>query len=142
MAFPIAADINTMQNPKNPLLNAVKEERECILAKSSLGWAKQNSQSSMCAASQSLSREETGKNAQLSSNSATRLCCQSLGTHCREWPAGIAGVEVLILVKANSKANGVVIYTDASTTKDRSGWGFTVKQGAMILHEDSGMNGR
>ena len=29
------------------------------------------------------------------------------------------------------------MYTDGSVTKDQSGWGFTVKQGATTIHEDS-----
>ena len=29
------------------------------------------------------------------------------------------------------------MYTDGSVTKDQSGWGFTVKQGAATIHEDS-----
>ena len=31
-----------------------------------------------------------------------------------------------------------MIYTDGSVTRDRSGWGFTVKQGGKTVHEDSG----
>ena len=31
-----------------------------------------------------------------------------------------------------------MIYTDCSVTRDRSGWGFTVKQGGRTVHEDSG----
>ena len=33
-----------------------------------------------------------------------------------------------MLVEANSKPHDIVIYTDGSVTRDRSGWGFTVKQ--------------
>ena len=40
-----------------------------------------------------------------------------------------------MLVEAKSKPHDFVIYTDGSVTGDRSGWGFTVKQG---VHEDSG----
>ena len=29
------------------------------------------------------------------------------------------------------------MYTDGSVTKEQSGWGFTVKQGASVIHEDS-----
>ena len=29
------------------------------------------------------------------------------------------------------------MYTDGSVTKDQSGWGFTAKQGATTIHEDS-----
>ena len=41
-------------------------------------------------------------------------------------------------VKANSKPHDIVIYMDSSVTRDRSGWGFMVKQGGRTVHEDSG----
>ena len=28
------------------------------------------------------------------------------------------------------------MYTDGSVTKDQSGWGFTVKEGATTIHDD------
>ena len=43
-----------------------------------------------------------------------------------------------MLVEANSKPHDIVIYTDGSVTRDRSGWGFTVKQGGRAVQEDSG----
>ena len=43
-----------------------------------------------------------------------------------------------MLVEANSKPQVIVIYTDGSVTRDRSGWGFTVKQDGRTVHEDSG----
>ena len=43
-----------------------------------------------------------------------------------------------MLVEANSKPHDIVIYTDGSATRDRSGWGFIVKQGGRTAHEDSG----
>ena len=43
-----------------------------------------------------------------------------------------------MLVEANSKPHGILIYTDGSVTRDRSGWGFTVKQGGRTVHEGSG----
>ena len=66
------------------------------------------------------------------------LLSENLGTHCREWPAGKTKAEVQMLVEANSKPHDIVIYTDGSVTRDRSGWGFTVKQGGRTVHEDSG----
>ena len=66
------------------------------------------------------------------------LLSDNLGTHWREWPAGKVNAEVQMLVEANSKPHDIVIYTDGSVTKDRSGWGFTVKQGGRTVHEDSG----
>ena len=41
----------------------------------------------------------------------------------REWPAGKVNAEVQMLLEANSKPYGIVIYTDGSVTRDRSGWG-------------------
>ena len=46
--------------------------------------------------------------------------------------------EVQMLVKAKSKPHDIVIYTDGSVTRDRSGLGFVVKQGGRTVHEDSG----
>ena len=66
------------------------------------------------------------------------LLSSNLDTHCREWPAAKSNAEVHMLVEANSKPHDIVIYTDGSVTKDRSGWGFTVKQGGRTVHEDSG----
>ena len=43
-----------------------------------------------------------------------------------------------MLVEANSSPHGIVIYTDGSVTRDRSGWGFAVKQSGKTVHEDSG----
>ena len=52
----VKAYLNAMQNPNNPLHDALKEEKGCRLARGSHGWAKQNNQSSMCAVSQSSSK--------------------------------------------------------------------------------------
>ena len=62
------------------------------------------------------------------------LLSENLGKHCQEWPAGKASAEVQMLVEANSKPHDTVIYTDGSVTRDRSGWGFTVKQGGKTVH--------
>ena len=78
------------------------------------------------------------KNAQLSSSPTTRLCHQKkTGTHCHEWPAEKANTEVQMLVQANNKPRGIVIYTDGSVTRNRSGWWFTVKQGGRTVHNNS-----
>ena len=66
------------------------------------------------------------------------LLPQNLGTHCREWSVGNASPEAQMLVEASSKSNYIVIYTNGSVTKDRSGLGFTVKEGGRTVLEDSG----
>ena len=64
------------------------------------------------------------------------LLPKNLGMHCREWPAGKANAEVQTLVEANSKPYDIMIYTDGSVARDRSGWGLTVKQGGRTVYED------
>ena len=46
-------------------------------------------------------------------------------------------METTALIQENSKPQDPIVYTDGSVTKDLSGWGFTVKQGATTIHEDS-----
>ena len=60
-----------------------------------------------------------------------------MGKHCREWPAGKTESEVKLLIQENSEPQDLIVYTDGSFTIDQSGWGFTVKQGATTIHEDS-----
>ena len=38
---------------------------------------------------------------------------------------------------SDPKPQDLIVYTDGSVAKDQSGWGFTVKQGATTIHEDS-----
>ena len=63
------------------------------------------------------------------------LLPENLGKHCREWPAGKTESEIKLLIQENSKPQDLIVYTDGSVTKDQSGWGFTVKQGATTIHE-------
>ena len=65
------------------------------------------------------------------------LLPENLGRHCREWPAGKADSEIRHLIQENSKPQDLIVYTDGLVTKDQSGWGFIVKQGATTIHEDS-----
>ena len=41
---------------------------------------------------------------------------------------------VKLLIEENNKTQDLIVYTDGSVTKYRSGWGFTVKQGATTIH--------
>ena len=93
----------------------------------------------MCAVSQSSSkvRDWEKRPVELKPYYKT-LLSENLGTHCREWPARKTNAEVQMLVEANSKPHDIVVYTDGSVTRDRSGWGFTVKQDGRTVHEDSG----
>ena len=46
-------------------------------------------------------------------------------------------LETTALIQENSKPQDPIVYTDGSVTKDQTGWGFTIKQGATTIHEDS-----
>ena len=62
---------------------------------------------------------------------------ENLEKHCQEWPAGKPESEIKLLTEENSKPQDLIVYTDGTVTKHRSGWGFTVKQVATTIHEDS-----
>ena len=132
------AYLKPIQNTENPLHDALKEEKECRLArgKSWMGHAEQSIQlcvwSRRAQASKVLGKKKRPLDFKLYYKT---MLSENLGTLWREWPAaGKANTQVQILVEANSKPRDIVIYIH----KDWSGWGFTVKQGGRIVHEDSG----
>ena len=135
----VKAYLNAMQNPKNPLHVAVKEEKGCRLArgKSWMGQAEQSIQR-VCSLTELKQVRDWEKRPVEFKPYYKTLLSENLGTHCREWPAGKTNAEVQMLVEANSKPHDIVIYTDGSVTRDWSGWGFTVKQDGGTVHEDSG----
>ena len=51
-------------------------------------------------------------------------------THALCWISSRGGCQT-------TQAIILIVYTDGSVTKDKSGWGFTDKQGATTIHEDS-----
>ena len=128
-----------MQNPKNTLHDAVKEEKGHRLArgKSWMGHAKQSIQH-VCGLAELKQVRDLEKRPVEFKPYYKTLLSENLGTHCHEWPAGKANAEVQMLVKANRKPHDIVFYTDSSVTRDQSGLGFTVKQGGRTIHEDSG----
>ena len=135
----VKAYLNKIQNPKNPLHDAVKEEKGCRLArgKSQMGQAVQSIQHVRSLAELKQVRDWEKRPVEFKPYYKT-LLSENLGTHCSEWPARKTNAEVQMLFEANNKPHDIVIYTDGSTTRDRSGWGFTVKQGGRTVHEYSG----
>ena len=132
--------LNAMHNPKNSLHNAVKEEKRCRLArgKSWMGQAELLIQY-VCSLAELKQVRDWGKTSSWVQaplwDSAVR---EPIGTHCREYSAGKANVEIQMLVEDNSKPHDMVIYTECLITRDRSGWRFTVKQCGRSVHEESG----
>ena len=45
--------------------------------------------------------------------------------------------EIKLLIQENRTPQDLIVDADGSVTKDQSGWGFTAKQGATTIHEDS-----
>ena len=62
------------------------------------------------------------------------LLPENLGKYCREWPVGKTESEIKLLIQENSKPQDLIVYTDVPVTKEQSGWGLTVKQGATTIH--------
>ena len=125
--------------PKNPLHDAVKEDKGCRLArdKSWMGQAEQSIQHGCDLTELKQMREWEKYLAEFKPYYKT-LLPENLGTHCRECPAGKINADIHMLVEGNSKPHDILIYTDGSVTRDRSGWVFTVKQGGRTVHEYSG----
>ena len=65
------------------------------------------------------------------------LLPENLRKRRRERPVGKTESEIKLIIEQNSKPQARLVYTDGSVTNDQSGWGFTVKQGATTIHEDS-----
>ena len=130
----VKAYLSAMQNPKNPLHDAVEEEKGCTQArgKSWIGKAEQSIQH-VCSIPEFKQVRDWEKRPVEFKPYYKTLLSENLGTHCRDWPAGKANAEVQKFVKANSKPHDIVIYT-----KDWPGRGFTVKQGGRTVHKDNG----
>ena len=61
---------------------------------------------------------------------------ENCGKHCWEWPACKTESAIKLLFQENSKPQDLIVYTDGPVTKDQWGWGFTVKQDMITIHED------
>ena len=85
----------------------------------------------------SSSKPRSGKGTQTDSCVSMRHSCQKTWESKVEKSQQAKQSEVKILIQENRKSQDLIVYTDGSVTKDQSGWGFTVKQGATTIHEDS-----
>ena len=101
-----------MQNPKNPLHDAVKEEKGCRLArgKSWMGQAEQSIQH-VCSLTELKQVRDWEKRPVEFKPYYKTLLSENLGTHCREWPAGkkpMQKYKCLLKPTASHKANETV----------------------------------
>ena len=111
-----------MQNPNNPLRDDVEEKKGSRPArdKSWMGRAEQSIQH-MCGLAELKQVRDLDKRPVEFKPYYKTLMSENLGTHCREWPTGKDNAEEQMHVEANSKSRDIVIYTDDSATRDRSG---------------------
>ena len=114
-----------------------KKKRGVNWQEASHGGVEENSQPSMCAVSKSSSKGLGKRPFEFKPNYET-LLPENLDTRCHERSAGKANADVQMFDEANSKPHDIMIYKDGSVTRDRSGWGFTVKQGGRTVLEDNG----
>ena len=86
--------LSAMQNSKNPLHDAVKEEKGCRLArgKSQMGQIEQSIQHAFGLAELKQVRDWEKRQDEFKPYYKT-LLAENLGTHSREWPAGKTNAE-------------------------------------------------
>ena len=126
----VKAYLNAMQNPKISLHDAMKKDKGYRLARD-------RSIQHVCDLTELKHVRDWEKHTVEFKPHNETLLSENLGKHCPDWPAGKSTVEVQMLVEANSKPLDIVIHTNGSVTRDRSGWGFTVKQDGRTCEPDS-----
>ena len=67
----------------------------------------------------------------------THSCQKTRQKHYSEWPADKTESKIKLSIPENNKLWDLILYTDGSVTRDQSGWGFAVKQGATTIYEGS-----
>ena len=134
----VKAHFSPVKNPHNPLHEAIKDTQGCRLGrgKSWMGQA-EDSILQVCQLTELKQTKEWERYPNRLRRLYKTLLAENLGKHCREWPAGKTESEIKLLIQENNKPQDLRVYTDGSVTIDQSGWGFTVKQGATTIHEDS-----
>ena len=134
----IKAYFSAVEKPHNPLHEAVKDTKRRRLGrgKSWMGQA-EDSILQVCQLTELKQTTEWERYPNRFRRLYETLLPENLGKYCREWPAGKPESEIKLLIQENSKPQDLTVYTDDPVTKDQSGWGLTVKQGATTIHEDS-----
>ena len=114
----VKAYLSEMQNQKNPLHDAVKEEKGCRQARSKswMGQAEQSVQDVCSLAELKQVRDWEKRPVEFKPYYKT-LLSENLGTHCHEWPAGKTNAEVQMHVEAKSKRHDIMIYISTWTAQ-------------------------
>ena len=137
----VKAYLSEMQNQKNPLHDAVKEEKGCRQARSKswMGQAEQSVQDVCSLAELKQVRDWEKRPVEFKPYYKT-LLSENLGTHCHEWPAGKTNAEVQMHVEAKSKPHDIMIYISTWTAQSQGPDLVGASQPSRLegLREDSG----
>ncbi|NQZ78185.1 MAG: endonuclease/exonuclease/phosphatase family protein, partial [Ekhidna sp.] len=134
----VKAYFRALENPKNPLHEAVKDTKGNRLArgKSWMGQAEDTIRL-VCPLTELRQTKEWERWNENFRHLYQTLVSPDLGRHCREWPDGRTNAEIHLILEANSKEDDIIIYTDGSVTNTQSGWGFTAKKKGKTIHEEN-----
>ena len=137
----VKAYLNALENPKNPLHEAVSSQKGNRLQRG-MSWMAEAEQSiqSVCQLTDLKSTREWEERPNEFNHLYRTLKPGNLGRHCREWPTGETNAEIQTIIEEHSKPEDVMIYTDGSVTARRAGWGFTAKQNGTTIYEASAAN--
>ena len=132
----VKAYLNALENPKNPLHEAVSSQKGNRLQRG-MSWMAEAEQSiqSVCQLTDLKSTREWEERPNEFNHLYRTLKPGNLGRHCREWPTGETNAEIQTIIEEHSKPEDVMIYTDGSVTARRAGWGFTAKRNGTTIYE-------
>ena len=77
----------------------------------------------------------TGKAPKLIPGSLQDTPARKLGKALSRMASRAKQSEIKLPIQENRTPQDLTVDTDGSVTKDQSGWGFTVKQGATTIHK-------
>ena len=106
----VKAYFSAVKNPHNPLHEAVKDTEGCRLGRGK-SWIDQAED--LMLQVRLLTELKQTKEWERYPNRFRRLCetllSESLGKHCREWPAGKTASEIKLLIQENSKLQDLIV---------------------------------
>ena len=128
----VKAYFSDVENPHNPLHEAVKDTKGCRLGRGKSWMCEtENSIPQVCQLTEPKQTKEWEKY-------PTPLLPENMrGAVENAWSVGQTDSDIKLLIQENSKPQDLIVYADGSVTKDQPGWGFTVKQDATTIHDDS-----
>ena len=133
----VKAHFSPVENPHNTLHETIKDTKWCRLGRGK-SWMGQAEDSILqeCQLTELKQIKDWERYPNRFRRLYKTLLPENFGKHYREWPAGKTESEIKLLIQENSKTADLIVCTDGCH-QGPVRWGFTVKQGATIIHEDS-----